>query len=240
MIRTRRRDGFTLIEILVVIAVIAILAALLFPVFAQAREKARQTVCLSNMRQMSSALQMYTQDYSETLPIHEADADPFMREKVPANWAKDLYPYVKNIRVYVCPTARTTGAAKGLETTSLLGNGVLLRPAGVPLAIVPSPADIIAFQEGQSSFTTAYNRPYFAGGDKFAAWHYLYSLTGSRGGPFEEGYSNQHMNGGNLVFADGHARWRRYASIRSGEFGLLPDEPNNADSNFLKPYTGAF
>ena len=61
--------GFTLIELLVVIAVIAILAAILFPVFAQAREKARQTACLSNMRQMSMAVQMYTQDYDESLPL---------------------------------------------------------------------------------------------------------------------------------------------------------------------------
>lgn len=63
-----RRNGFTLIELLVVIAIIAILAAILFPVFAQAREKARQTMCLSNSRQMGLAVQMYTQDYDEVLP----------------------------------------------------------------------------------------------------------------------------------------------------------------------------
>ena len=62
------RRGFTLIELLVVIAIIAILAAILFPVFAQAREKARQTTCTSNMKQMGTAIMMYTQDYDETLP----------------------------------------------------------------------------------------------------------------------------------------------------------------------------
>ena len=63
-----RKSGFTLIELLVVIAIIAILAAILFPVFAQAREKARQTACLSNMKQQGTAVMMYSQDYDETLP----------------------------------------------------------------------------------------------------------------------------------------------------------------------------
>src|SRR5215216_2050529 len=63
----RRNHGFTLIELLVVIAIIAILAAILFPVFAQAREKARQATCLSNMRQMSMAARMYLTDYDDTV-----------------------------------------------------------------------------------------------------------------------------------------------------------------------------
>src|SRR5260221_14553089 len=69
---TRATRAFTLIELLVVIAIIAILAAILFPVFAQAREQARQTVCSSNVRQIGLAVQMYVQDYDETLPIFYA------------------------------------------------------------------------------------------------------------------------------------------------------------------------
>ncbi len=65
----RSRAGFTLIELLVVIAIIAVLAAILFPVFAQAREKARQTACLSNLKQMGTAVMMYSLDYDETLPL---------------------------------------------------------------------------------------------------------------------------------------------------------------------------
>jgi prepilin-type N-terminal cleavage/methylation domain-containing protein len=66
-----RTNGFTLIELLVVIAIIAILAAILFPVFAHARAKARQTACLSNMKQLGTGLMMYAQDYDETLPLND-------------------------------------------------------------------------------------------------------------------------------------------------------------------------
>ncbi len=92
--------AFTLIELLVVIAIISILAAILFPVFAQAREKARQTSCLSNMRQMGLAVQMYAQDVDEALPL-AATATPtgFL------NWHDLVDPYVKNKQVWICPSA---------------------------------------------------------------------------------------------------------------------------------------
>jgi prepilin-type N-terminal cleavage/methylation domain-containing protein/prepilin-type processing-associated H-X9-DG protein len=239
-----RHRGFTLIELLVVIAIIAILAAILFPVFAQAREKARQTACLSNMKQVGLALSMYTQDYDETMPIH-TDTDTFMNPQVSANWARLIFPYTKNVKVYLCPTARiwpghAAGAAKGLEITNLLGNGVLMRPKGVSAAAMSAPADIVAFQEDYFSFTVAFNRPVDVGGNKFQYWHYLDDQKVSRGGAVDEDYSNQHMSGGNLVFADGHAKWRRYMSIRSSDFGLLPDETNNGKADESKKYSAAF
>lgn len=88
--------GFTLIELLVVIAIIAILAAILFPVFAQAREKARQTSCASNMRQIGTAILMYTQDNDETLP--KANLNGYL-------WSSNLVlgPYLKNTDVLTCP-----------------------------------------------------------------------------------------------------------------------------------------
>ena len=94
-----RRRGFTLIELLVVIAIIAILAAILFPVFAKAREKARQSSCLSNLKQIMLASLQYAQDYDETVarfkPINIA---PFVL------WYDTYDPYIKNTQVFVCPS----------------------------------------------------------------------------------------------------------------------------------------
>jgi prepilin-type N-terminal cleavage/methylation domain-containing protein/prepilin-type processing-associated H-X9-DG protein len=111
----QHRRGFTLIELLVVIAIIAILAAILFPVFAQAREKARQTSCLSNIKQLATSAIMYLQDYDETL------AGPALRRVGATSptaysnywwgqrwmtWPELLMPYVKNVDIYTCPSKR--------------------------------------------------------------------------------------------------------------------------------------
>jgi prepilin-type N-terminal cleavage/methylation domain-containing protein/prepilin-type processing-associated H-X9-DG protein len=98
----KNHAGFTLIELLVVIAIIAILAEILFPVFAQAREKARQTTCVSNMKQLGHGLMMYAQDYDENLPygyMYSAD------RKTLWWWQDSIRPYVKNEAVYTCPSA---------------------------------------------------------------------------------------------------------------------------------------
>ncbi len=89
------RKGFTLIELLVVIAIIAILAAILFPVFAQAREKARGISCLSNQKQIGTGLQMYLQDYDGTYPMDQYFADPG-KWNDQHSWYDSIYPYIKN------------------------------------------------------------------------------------------------------------------------------------------------
>ena len=93
----QKRKGFTLIELLVVIAIIAILAAILFPVFAQAREKARQTSCLSNMKQLGLGILMYAQDYDNTTPC-TLDNEPYV-------FMTRTQPYLKNRQIEKCPSS---------------------------------------------------------------------------------------------------------------------------------------
>ncbi len=103
MKRTHNRAGFTLIELLVVIAIIAVLSAILFPVFAQARNKARQSACSSNEKQLMLGISQYVQDYDEELPpIWSADGGLSSRVNT-VLWNQIIFSYVKNKEVFICP-----------------------------------------------------------------------------------------------------------------------------------------
>ncbi|MDR3707420.1 MAG: DUF1559 domain-containing protein [Capsulimonadaceae bacterium] len=108
-----KRVGFTLIELLVVIGIIAILAAILFPVFATAREKARQTSCASNEKQLGLGFLQYIQDNDDTYP------NGIVSWGTPtANWTCQVYPYVKSTAVFTCPSDTTNANQWGPEVTS--------------------------------------------------------------------------------------------------------------------------
>ena len=121
----QNNKGLSLIECVVVIAIIAILAAILFPVFAQAREKARQASCLSNVKQLGTAIQLYVDDYDETFPwvaditgtwglyLTEYAGYPCQKYVTMPDWGTpgyyitwmdEIYPYVKNMKMFECPS----------------------------------------------------------------------------------------------------------------------------------------
>lgn len=129
-IRSSIKSGFTLIELLVVIAIIAILAAILCPVFASAREKARQTGCISNMKQMGLAINIYVQDYDECYPFTPGSQFATNPGKYPCGWAHIIYPYVKSTGAFHCPSdSINTGAYPASNNYSLISYALNLNIA---------------------------------------------------------------------------------------------------------------
>jgi prepilin-type N-terminal cleavage/methylation domain-containing protein/prepilin-type processing-associated H-X9-DG protein len=172
-----KRSAFTLIELLVVIAIIAILAAILFPVFAQAREKARQASCISNNKQVATSFMMYIQDYDEVMP---PIANSFLLPTTPnggtQQWtAYMMYPYFKSWGIFVCPSVGhdnrgvfTPGHASawwrnqmrfpnyGYNYTSLSKiEGDCATTTGRSLAAVAKPAETVAFADSQITSVNA-------------------------------------------------------------------------------------
>ncbi|HEY3332934.1 MAG TPA: DUF1559 domain-containing protein [Capsulimonadaceae bacterium] len=172
----KRTHGFTLIELLVVIAIIAILAAILFPVFASAREKARQSACLSNVKQLGLALQQYCQDYDETPPLGHSLTVQVM------GWAGQLYPYVKSKGVFVCPSDTTPAASCSFGMNRALiqqSSYVAAQPYAVyPLSKFTAPARTVALFEvrGSGGYDVSNMDPTNSASDLYGAG---YSPSGS-------------------------------------------------------------
>jgi prepilin-type N-terminal cleavage/methylation domain-containing protein/prepilin-type processing-associated H-X9-DG protein len=206
----RKRGAFTLIELLVVIAIIAILAAILFPVFAQAREKARSATCLSNFKQIGTGVMMYVQDWDETYPNNRLHTFPGGGEGSSklVTWKTATQPYVKNIDVYRCPSNRhnkqpdeTKGDdAFGLPVfpISYAYNGSALWSAAVtktviPMGSVPEPARYLMLIESNAAYSD------------YGIWGMV--DAGENGASFFV-HSNHQMQ---ALFFDGHAKTTRFS-----------------------------
>jgi prepilin-type N-terminal cleavage/methylation domain-containing protein/prepilin-type processing-associated H-X9-DG protein len=203
-----RKKGFTLIELLVVIAIIAILAAILFPVFARAREKARQTSCMSNVKQLQLGILMYAQDFDEMLPNEDynyglggGDGD--------GSWRGVVFPYVKNTQLFICPSHSPASnvfdgrvADKGMKAsyaindwhqgeeneTNIIGASP---PRGRPLAVVTDPSSTVFLLESSGSDD-----------DICPATQANHGLM-----PSDMNAATRHNEGANYAFVDGHAKW---------------------------------
>jgi prepilin-type N-terminal cleavage/methylation domain-containing protein/prepilin-type processing-associated H-X9-DG protein len=210
-----KRQGFTLIELLVVIAIIAILAAILFPVFAQAREKARQISSLSNCRQIGTAVMMYTQDWDEGLPLDSHSGE--------AGWLNTLQVYSKSRLLNRCPSDGSVNFIQPDGRSSSYAVNFYLTPSGgyPTLASVPSPADAVYLAESRDNKKDDHFHPIL--------W------TKRRGSstvvdPRTELQVDRHSGGANCVFLDGHAKWHRFEQLWNPEANppLNAFDPNTA------------
>jgi prepilin-type N-terminal cleavage/methylation domain-containing protein/prepilin-type processing-associated H-X9-DG protein len=191
------RKGFTLIELLVVIAIIAILAAILFPVFARAREKARQTSCLNNQKQIALAWHMYVQDYDEAVP------DYYFKYTLPADspygypggWARALdvlMPYIKNNEVRFCPSDnyRLRYRMNYGYNYNYLGQWPGASRGAAKLGDIDRPSETLCFGESAAGYDVIY--------PPTASLESLWSTRQS---------FDRHNQGVNYSFCDGHAKW---------------------------------
>jgi prepilin-type N-terminal cleavage/methylation domain-containing protein/prepilin-type processing-associated H-X9-DG protein len=236
MRRTGYRPGFTLIELLVVIAIIAILAAILFPVFAQARDKARQAACLSNAKQIALACRMYAQDWDEV----NVPERLLLKGGNLISFRANLQPYVKNKQVFVCPSVPDLNTfvtipygdwdhGKGLPGNQHLTAGYGMNRVhwqagapnpstgdnyGVPDASVANPAECIFIEDSLSGVAPGYD-----------GWYSVYYQPNTPGyirgvtvnPQFPKGKNDQgafrHNGGATYIFMDGHAHWYRPEQI---------------------------
>jgi len=200
-----RRSGFTLIELLVVIAIIAILAAILFPVFARAREKARQTSCLSNVKQLSLGFLMYAQDYDEIIPRY-ADHDcaaPDGRKE----WYDVVEPYIKNTQIFICPS--DSGVAYGIapnyphiSTCGLSGSTPLM---GTALPKIKYPAECMMLCDSYPG-ALVYCRICWPNGPRAGEETNRVPVPPK---------ADRHNEGVNLGYCDGHAKWQKGSVLMS-------------------------
>jgi prepilin-type N-terminal cleavage/methylation domain-containing protein/prepilin-type processing-associated H-X9-DG protein len=196
----RCRHGFTLIELLVVIAIIAILAAILFPVFAQAREKARQVSCLSNCRQIGTAVMMYTQDWDEGLPLNNHSG-------AEAGWLTTLQAYSKSRLLNRCPSDASPNffLPQDGRFSSYAINAYFTPFGGYQtLASVPNPAGTVYLGEYKDGKTGDHLHPMM--------WRKNPQFNAVMN-PRDEMAVERHLGGAIYVFLDGHAKWHRFEQL---------------------------
>jgi prepilin-type N-terminal cleavage/methylation domain-containing protein/prepilin-type processing-associated H-X9-DG protein len=211
--------GFTLIELLVVIAIIAILAAILFPVFAQAKHAAKTKSCLSNQRQLGMAISQYINDYDGTLYFFAHDVDPSrVQPQTPFGatrenrWWNQIQPYVKNLDILKSPSdsgQRPHALEDGQNGRPLVKRSYVANRAveGLNESVVEFPADIVAITIKDGQYDDSWFEPP----------KNLYNKSATTPPVLALGLQN---GGVNMTFFDGHAQWVSKGKILSDPCGL--------------------
>lgn len=200
-----QRRGFTLIELLVVIAIIAILAAILFPVFAKAREKARQSSCLSNLKQIATAVLSYAQDYDERMPLscgYTTPAVVLAGPEWPNYWWQQVEPYMKNLQILACPSSSAKYVYSGgaSDTRYVINYGYNYYAGGQALGTCAYPTETGVNLDGVNNY-----------------WR-LASATEN-----VYAWANKiHNDGFNVNFVDGHAKWLNGAPFSVATQSTMP------------------
>jgi len=222
-----RPRGFTLIELLVVIAIIAILAAMLFPVFANSREKARQASCQSNLKQIGLAFEMYKSDFDSDYMHCRYDVllnDPYLPgNQIYYSWAQVIQPYLHNWQILFCPTLKEQDVLGNNNTVRLFSygrnsgyfNGAKAALYDVDDSGIAQPAQTILLMDSGLC-----NRP----GPAYIAW------PGSGAAavdwdaqPLTYAPQDVHNGGCNYLFYDGHVKWGRRNSFSASYYTMEMD-----------------
>ena len=253
MLMRNKNRGFTLIELLVVIAIIAILAAILFPVFSRAREQARKTACLSNLKQIGQALMMYVQDWDEGYPFNIMWCSLQPNQYFQMTAAYRLDPYVKSPGVWQCPSSsmgrhlvnrkNPDGSASNLDYVypgSFYGyyvnvgyNPYMGRVCPYNTTIIkqsqlPTPAETVAIADSSLGSVACGGRTVVYANVCNAGCNRKVRLRSN----------TRHTEGSNLVFADGHAKWMNFMSIANNCGKLFYPLRNKDNLTFWSKWGG--
>jgi prepilin-type N-terminal cleavage/methylation domain-containing protein/prepilin-type processing-associated H-X9-DG protein len=247
----RRTSGFTLIELLVVIAIIAILAAILFPVFAQAREKARQAACLNNTKQLGLGIMQYIQDYDETYPPGGFSASGLGPEMLAIDrWYKTVAPYTRNTMIRACPSAKVQVVSTTTYGTNYGIHGDICRfgaLGGLPASDIQNSAGTLLLADAQTVNLATVNRTdsttwltaetnslvdWDVKGLRFALNGSYFTTTNSSNARWP---SPRHSGGTNIAYCDGHSKWMKIEQLTrvspSRPDGWPQRDPNNVWDN---------
>ena len=223
----QNKSAFTLIELLVVIAIIAILAAILFPVFAQAREKARAVSCLSNSRQIGMAFMIYANDWDEAYPFgHMSDMDAMGDAP---SWLESCQPYIKAKLLNKCPSdSSPLWNDPVAPRQSSYGLNAYFTPNhapyfGMSMAQIAKPAQCIIVAELADQVAEDHFMPMFFGDPpklvdadaQKEQWDAVIQLP-------KQLALKRHQQGSNYVFAEGHAKFHRFEQTWQQVVGTPP------------------